>query len=94
MKIFEDISINGMTLSNRMTRSATWEGMCDSDGRPTDQLIAYYRELAEGGIGLIISGYAFVVQSGKQLPRQKGLHSDEFENDYRRLFDAVHDAGG
>ena len=47
-----------MTLNNRFVRSATWEGMCETDGRPTSKLASCYRELAAGGVGLIITGYA------------------------------------
>ncbi len=93
-KIFEEITINKLTLPNRIFRSATWEGMCDDDGRPTDQLIQCYRDMTEGGIGLIISGYTYVVQSGKQLPGKMGLHTNDFEDDYRKMFNAIHEAGG
>lgn len=92
--LFEESSINGMKLRNRMVRSATWEGMCDPEGRPTVKLIDYYRDLALGGIGLIISGYTFVRPEGRQLPSQMGIHDDGFEADYLKLTEAVHDAGG
>ena len=65
---FDQTTINGMTLQNRLVRSATWEGMCDTDGKPTEKLVAFYRDLALGGVGLIISGYTFVRPEGKQLP--------------------------
>ena len=83
-----------MRLRNRMVRSATWEGMCDPEGRPTGKLVDCYRDLAEGGIGLIISGYTVVVPEGRQLPSQMGIHDDGFEADYLKLTGAVHDAGG
>jgi 2,4-dienoyl-CoA reductase-like NADH-dependent reductase (Old Yellow Enzyme family) len=49
-----------MELKNRLVRSATHEGMCDSDGFPTQPLFKLYERLAKGGIGLIITGYSFV----------------------------------
>ncbi|NOR10857.1 MAG: NADH:flavin oxidoreductase, partial [Desulfovibrionaceae bacterium] len=63
--LFEEAAINGMTLQNRLVRSATWEGMCEQDGKPTEKVVNWYRELAKGGIGLIITGYAFVRPEGK-----------------------------
>jgi len=33
-KVFEETRINGMTLKNRLVRSATWEGMCEPTGHP------------------------------------------------------------
>ncbi len=92
--LFEETAINGMTMRNRMVRSATWEGMCDQDGRPTEKLINCYRDLAQGGIGLIVSSYAFVRPEGKQLPGKMGIHTDDFAGDYENLARAVHDSGG
>jgi 2,4-dienoyl-CoA reductase-like NADH-dependent reductase (Old Yellow Enzyme family) len=92
--LFEQSMINGMTLRNRLVRSATWEGMCEQDGRPTEKLITCYHDLARGGIGLIISGYAFVKPEGKQLPGKMGIHTDDFAGDFKKLTSAVHDSGG
>lgn len=92
--IFEETTINGMTLRNRFVRSATWEGMCDNDGRPTQRLASCYRDLALGGVGLIITGYAFVRPDGKQLPGKMGIHSDDFAAEMRALAVAVHNEGG
>ncbi len=92
--LFETTSIKHMKLRNRMVRSATWEGMCDPNGRPTTQLADYYATLARGGVGLIVSGYTFVSPEGKQLPGKMGIHTDDFAPDHRRLTQAVHSAGG
>ena len=92
--LFEETAINGMTMRNRMVRSATWEGMCDLEGRPTEKLINCYCNLAQGGIGLIVSGYTFVCTEGKQLPGQMGIYTDDFEEDYKSLTGAVNDADG
>ncbi|MBE9534821.1 MAG: NADH:flavin oxidoreductase, partial [Proteobacteria bacterium] len=92
--LFEETAINGMVMSNRMIRSATWEGMCEQDGKPTEKVVNWYRELAKGGIGLIITGYAFVRPEGKQLPGKMGIHTDAVAGDYEKLTDTVHEAGG
>ena len=83
-----------MTLNNRFVRSATWEGMCEEDGRPTARLASCYRDLAAGHVGLIITGYAFVRPDGKQLPGKMGIHSDIFATEMRALTQAVHNEGG
>jgi 2,4-dienoyl-CoA reductase-like NADH-dependent reductase (Old Yellow Enzyme family) len=92
--LFEETTINGMTMCNRMVRSATWEGMCEKDGRPTERLIKCYRDLAKGGIGLIITGYAFVRLDGKHNPGQMGIYTDDFADDYKKMTNAVHEEGG
>ncbi|MBW2557061.1 MAG: NADH:flavin oxidoreductase, partial [Deltaproteobacteria bacterium] len=92
--LFDPTTINGMALQNRLVRSATWEGMCEQDGRPTEKLANWYRDLAQGGIGLIVSGYTFVRPEGKGLPGKMGIHTDDFVGDYENLTRAVHAAGG
>src|SRR5574340_699541 len=93
-KVFDETRINGMTLQNRLVRSATCEGMCEADGRPTQKLASYYGTLARGGIGLIITGYAFIRPDGKQLPGQMGIHTDSFAGEMTALTAAVHRDGG
>ncbi len=92
--LFEETTINGMTLKNRIVRSATWEGMAQPDGRPTLKMVDFYGQLAAGGVGLIISGFAFVQPDGKALTGQMGIHTDAFADDYKALTRAVHAAGG
>lgn len=92
--LYGKTKINGMTLGNRFVRSATWEGMCEKDGRPTSKLASCYRELASGGVGLIITGYTFVRPDGKQLPGKMGIHTDDFAPEMRSLTRAVHNEGG
>jgi 2,4-dienoyl-CoA reductase-like NADH-dependent reductase (Old Yellow Enzyme family) len=93
-KIFDQTSINGMSLKNRFIRSATWEGMCDEKGCPTDKLIHYYQTLASGGVGLIITGYSFISLDSKQAPGQMGAHTEEFSKKMRCLTSAVHQSQG
>ena len=93
-QLFEETAINGMKMRNRIVRSATWEGMCEPDGRPTQKLINCYQDLARGGVGLIISGYTFVRPDGKGMPGKMGIHTDTFESDFKKLTGAVHVAGG
>ena len=92
--LFDETEINGMTLTNRLVRSATWEGMCEPDGRPTQRLIECYGNLAKGGVGLIISSYTFVRPDGKQLPGQMGIYTDSFSDEMKELTTAVHTHGG
>lgn len=93
-ELFDATSINGMELRNRFMRSATWEGMCDSEGRPTDKLVQCYRTLARGSVGLIITGYTFVRPDGKQLPGKMGMHRDDLAPQMKALAKAVHDEQG
>ncbi len=93
-EIFEPTKINGMAIKNRLVRSATWEGMCAPDGKPTEKLINCYRDLALGGVGLIVSSYTYVRPEGKQLPGKMGIYTDDFAADFQKLTAAVHEADG
>ena len=93
-KLFEAGVINGMELANRFVRSATWEGMATKDGAVTPKLIGTMTTLAKGGIGLIISGHAYVRPQGQASPGQLGVYADELIPGLRSTCTAVHDAGG
>ena len=93
-KLFESGEINGMTLSNRFVRSATWEGMAAEDGACTPKLIDTMAALAEGGVGLIITSHAYVSPEGQAGPWQLGVYKDELVPDLESMTKAVHEKGG
>ncbi len=88
--LFEKSRINGMQLNNRFVRSATWEGMAGEDGACTPRITEVMTELAEGGVGLIISSHAYVRRDGQAAPFQLGIYKDEFIDEYRKMTRAVH----
>ena len=92
--IFTPWRINDLTIPNRLVRSATWEGMAGDDGVPSHDSINLTAELAEGGVGLVITGYAFVRPEGRGLFRQTGAHIDAMIGPLARMSDAVHQNGG
>jgi len=93
-KLFEPTVINAMTLSDRFVRSATWEGMATADGACTPKLTALLVNLAEGGVGLIVTGHAYVRQDGQAGPWQLGVYKDELVPGLQAMTDAVHAGGG
>lgn len=74
--LLEPATVGRISLRNRIVRSATWEGMCDDRGAPTERLVRLYEMLAEGGVGLILTGYAYVLREGKQTPGKMGMDDD------------------
>lgn len=91
--LFDAIDIGPVTVKNRFVRSATWEGMCDDEGNVTPQLIDYYRTLAQGGVGLIITGYSYVREDGKQLQGKMGICQDTQLPGLKELVHTVHQEG-
>jgi 2,4-dienoyl-CoA reductase-like NADH-dependent reductase (Old Yellow Enzyme family) len=92
--LFDKIDINGMVLRNRSVRSATWTGMADKNGQCSVKLIKATEKLARGEVGLIITGFAYVMPNGQALPRQLGIHSNAMTANLRQMTTAVHKAKG
>ncbi len=93
-KLFEATEINGMKLANRFARSATWEGMAADDGACTPRLIVLLQRLAEGGVGLIITGLAYITRKSMAAPWQLGIDGEACLPGLKCLTDAVHRANG
>ena len=94
MKIFTPFNLKGMALKNRIVKSATLENMATPKGLSTRETRRFYERLARGGAGLIITGFAYVNESGQSMPLQNGIHKDQVVAGWRRITDAVHELGG
>jgi 2,4-dienoyl-CoA reductase-like NADH-dependent reductase (Old Yellow Enzyme family) len=94
MGVFDPITLNGMTARNRFVRSATWEGLAEPDGRASARLEAVMAALSAGGVGLVISGHAYVEKRGQAGPWQLGAHTPGMIPGLARLARAVHARGG
>ncbi len=88
----EPKGIGGMVVKNRLVRSATFEGMARS-GYVTDDFVRLYKALAEGGVGLIITGYAYVHRMGQSYLSMTGIDRDEFIPGLKRVTETIHEHG-
>jgi 2,4-dienoyl-CoA reductase-like NADH-dependent reductase (Old Yellow Enzyme family) len=93
-ELFESSRIKDVVLPNRFVRSATWEGMATEKGEVTEQLCGLMQRLARGGVGLIITGHAYVLPGGQAGPWQLGVDSDRLVPGLSDMAGAVHEAGG
>jgi len=84
------VDIGSVTAANRFVRSATHDFMARDDGSVTDRQIGLFEKLAEGEVGLIITGHAYVQPSGKASPRQIAIYDDRFIPGLARIAEAVH----
>jgi 2,4-dienoyl-CoA reductase-like NADH-dependent reductase (Old Yellow Enzyme family) len=84
------MSLGLLTLPNRFVRSATQDYMARDDGEVTDRQVGLFRTLAEGEVGLIITGHAYVHPLGKASPNQIAIFDDRFVPGLSRLAEAVH----
>jgi 2,4-dienoyl-CoA reductase-like NADH-dependent reductase (Old Yellow Enzyme family) len=94
VQIFESARIGKVELSNRLVRSATFEGMCDVSGQPTERYLRFYRMLSRQGLGAIITGFTFTEPGGRSMqPAQAGLEADAKIPRFREVTRAVHENG-
>jgi len=78
-------------LKNRFVRSATYEACASEQGQITDKTTELYSRLAQGGVGLIITGVAHTHRKGLIDLHETAIYSDEFIPGLRRLADKVHE---
>ena len=80
--------------SNKIFRSATFEGMADEDGFPTKGYVELYCDLASKNVKNIITGFCYVSAEGKAIhPGQTGIDSDDKIKAFREVTEAVHQFG-
>ena len=92
--MFSPLEINGMRLENRFVRSATFDGEAEPDGEVSAAQLERYRDLAAGGVGLIVTCATCVSDNGCFYPNQNRLDRDSSIAGHARLSDAVHRQGG
>jgi len=91
--VFKPKNIGNMVIKNRLVRSATYEGMASEEGDVTDDLINLYGKLAQGGVGLIITSFSYVQQSGRGYINQIGINRDDLVPGLSKLPNTVHENG-
>jgi 2,4-dienoyl-CoA reductase-like NADH-dependent reductase (Old Yellow Enzyme family) len=91
--LFEPVKIRGMELRNRFVRSATYDGCADRHGYVSAKQITLFSDLAQGGVGLIVTGIAHVHPSGQISLFQNSLTNDDFIPGLKKLTTAVHNWG-
>ncbi|MCB7036217.1 NADH:flavin oxidoreductase [Eggerthella sinensis] len=92
-ELFEDMQVGTLRAKNRLVRAATYEALATEDGRITPELQAVYEELAAGGVGTVIVGYAYVMPDEQPNPRMLSICDDALVPAYRELVEAAHAHG-
>jgi 2,4-dienoyl-CoA reductase-like NADH-dependent reductase (Old Yellow Enzyme family) len=94
VRVFETASIGSVATANRILRSATFEGLCDGDGKPGPAYQQLYARLASQELGALITGFAYISQDGRAMqPGQAGIESDAHIGLFRRVTESVHAQG-
>lgn len=91
--LFEPMKIKNIELRNRFVRSATYDGCSDRSGRVSKKQMSIFTDLADGGVGLIVTGIAYVHCSGRISSFQNSIANDDCIPGFKRLTAGVHDRG-
>ena len=92
--LFDKTQIGGIDAKCRIIRSATFEGMADTNGFPTERLLQNYATLADGGSGIIITGMMAVSPMEPHQHSQIRISSDNCIEPLQKLTTCVHEHGG
>ncbi|MDR1379013.1 MAG: NADH:flavin oxidoreductase [Synergistaceae bacterium] len=91
--VFDEITLGNIQVQNRLVRSATFESGADAEGRYDQKMFDLYRKLADGGVGLIITGMVGVDANSRIAPSMVKTYNDTFTERLRQLTELVHDHG-
>jgi 2,4-dienoyl-CoA reductase-like NADH-dependent reductase (Old Yellow Enzyme family) len=75
-KLFEPLTMRGMTLPNRIQRTSMVSGLATEDGRVTEDLKNRYGREAKGGVGAIVVEAAVIIAS--KSPYNLRISSDDY----------------
>ncbi|GAB7538240.1 oxidoreductase [Burkholderia sp. 3C] len=92
--LFTPFTIHALTIPNRIVMSAMTRGF-STGGVPGDDVLAYYRARAAGGVGLIITEAVAVQRAAAaEVPGIPVFHTVEARAGWSAVVKAVHAEGG
>lgn len=94
-KLLSPLTLNKLTLRNRIVSTAHAEVYAEPGGLPGDRYIRYYMEKAKGGVGLAICGGSspVSVDSPQSWWKSVNLSTDKIIDPLSRLAEAMHKHG-
>ena len=88
MKLLEPIKIGNLVLKNRVMFPPLTTGYEEKDGSIGPQSLAFYKRLAEGGVGYVVVGDVVPIMTFSPTPK---LFSDAQIPSFKALADALHE---
>ncbi|MEV4129951.1 FAD-dependent oxidoreductase [Nocardia sp. NPDC049707] len=90
--LFEPITLGNVEIRNRIVMTGHGTGMA-KDHPPSDQHVAYYRERAMGGVGLIGMAFAQIHPTSQDVPGEPHAYDPAIVPGLWKITDAVHREG-
>lgn len=92
-KLFEPITVKGMTLKNRLVVGPMEVIYCEKDGTITERYLKYVEEKAKGGWGLIINEAHAISEEARAFDCCSGVWKDEQIEGEKKVAEAAHKYG-
>lgn len=92
--LFDTVKLGNSNLLNRVGVAPMTRISATSEGLATEEMASYYASFAHGGFGLIIIEGTYTDELYSQCYRdQGGLANDEQAQSWKKVVDAIHQAG-
>lgn len=91
--LFTPIRIGALEIKNRLVMAPISINLSSSEGHVTQPVIAYFKTVARGGVGLIVTGDVIIDGSTKYSSRGLSLYDNKFTPGWGELVGAVHSFG-
>lgn len=88
------LKIKNTVIKNRLVMPPMATAKAGANGEVTDELCAYYKEMADGGyIGTVITEHSFYCQQGKASAGQISFATDDNIDGLKKLVAGIHEGG-
>ena len=92
--LFDEVQLGRLVLKNRVALAPMTRTSASEDGTANDEMVRYYAKFARGCYSLIITEGTYPDETHSQGYRnQPGIANRGHVNAWRKVTDAVHDAG-
>ncbi len=92
--LFEEFSIKGLSLKNRLTMAPLYLGYANPDGTVSQLMVDHYTEMAASGVSLVVVENASIASpSGSGSPFTLRVDDDRFLDGLTRLAKAIKNQG-
>lgn len=92
-KVLSPITINKTEFKNRLWIPPMGTSAVEPDGTATEEMVAYFGNMAKGGAGAVVLEVADVDEHRRYNSTVLGLFDDKFMPKYKEMIDAIHDGG-
>ncbi len=89
-KLFEAYTLGNLKLKNRFVFPPIKTAYGGPQGEITDRQLAFYKQIAKDGPGLIILEPVSVTPEGREHPKQLSMHLPESAMKFSKIVDGIH----